>query len=799
MEGRRRVGRPPDSILITGAALATPLGLTRDQTWRAVRAGQCGMRPLTALESPLAPDKLGGQALDLPADYRPDDPREVRYLSWTLRDALRDAGVADKLPYPSYRCGVVLGTTLHGMRAGGQYFRSSNFEPLRNFLASNTLARACAGFELDGFAATTCSACSSSLGAIALAMTLLRSGELDLVVTGGYDTISEYVYGGFSSLKLVADGPLRPFARGRQGMKLAEGYGIVVLERDGDAKARGATALATILGCGESADAHHLTQPHPTGDGAARAIESALDAGGLTIDDIDLIAAHATGTPDNDAGEYAAFARVFGDRLPRVPVVAFKSHLGHTLGGAGAVELVLSALALRDQVIPPCANSLQEDVEFAGLNLATGSEKPGKLRATLNTSLGFGGANTAAVLTHDVAWASRSSTFTPSGETLKPPTESAVLITGIGVIVPGAVGNNAFARLMNETRQQCWSADTGAIAESDYLHLLNARRVRRMSEYVKLTLAATTLALRDAGLEGATDLLAGCSAILGSEHGSADFSATYYREIVRQGLIGANPVLFAEGVPNAAAAHLSLMLALRGGCQTIIGSRTSGLDALHLAALRIRSGEWDRAIVSAGEEYNPLVNGAYGHCGLYAGATSGAAPAAQKGFVTGSAAVTFVLESREVATARGATAKGRILCTAAGRGRPNEAVESACRVLEALSSRGPNGSSLGAPPAVLTSMSGTWVDRSEAAALRRTAAGATISSIYGHIAEHFAATPLLAVASVLLSGHLPRLLSEPPRELRAAHGSERPDRVAAICTDFTGCVSGVHVAMEGAT
>src|SRR5580765_830163 len=103
-----------EPIVITGAAIASCLGLTRQETWAAVRAGQCGMRPLTALESPLSPDKLGGQALDLPADYRPDEPREVRYLSWTMRDALREAGAADTLPYPSHRCGIMLGTTLHG-------------------------------------------------------------------------------------------------------------------------------------------------------------------------------------------------------------------------------------------------------------------------------------------------------------------------------------------------------------------------------------------------------------------------------------------------------------------------------------------------------------------------------------------------------------------------------------------------------------------------------------------------------------------------------------------------------------
>jgi 3-oxoacyl-[acyl-carrier-protein] synthase II len=753
-----------DNIVITGAAAATSLGLNRDETWAAVRAGRCGMGAMSALESPLPPGKDGGQAIGLPPDYRPHEPREVRYLSWTIADALKDARLAsDNPPYPAHRCGVMLGTTLHGMRAAGDFLRSGNYEPLRTFLASHTLQRACSGFDLDGFASTTCSACSSSLGAVALAVTLLQSGECGLVVAGGYDTISEYVYGGFNALRLVADGPLRPFAKDRQGMKLAEGYGIVVLECESDARRRGVNVIATVLGCGESADAHHLTQPHPQGDGAARAIAAAMRSANVTPGDIDLVAAHATGTPDNDAGEYAAFAKTFGERLPDVPVVAFKSHLGHTLGGAGVVELILSAMAIRDGVVPPCAH--RDEPEFPNLNLSRGSEKSAKVDTTLNTSLGFGGANTAAILSKR------------SGGTPKQRANREVAITGIGVIVPGAAGNEPFVARLSSLAPRL-DRDTGAIAEANYLHLLNARRVRRMSEYVKLSLAATALALKDAKLDTVEGFGDATSVILGSAHGSADFSATYYRQIVEQGLIGANPVLFAEGVPNSAAAHLSLMLGLKGGCQTIIGSRTSGLDALHLAAMRIRSGECDRVLVGAAEEYNAIVNGAYGHCGLYRGGDD----AGRDGFVTGSAAVTFVLEPRNTA----AKSRGAILDGASFRGRPSESIVAAARVLQKLD----------APRAVMTSGNGTWIDRAEGAAIRRATPEAVVSNLYGHAAEHFSASPLLGIAAALLTGRLPRMLT-PVRDVRDATGTEPADRFAAICTDFTGCVSGVLVQAAG--
>jgi 3-oxoacyl-[acyl-carrier-protein] synthase II len=774
-------------IVITGAAVASSLGLTREQTWQGILQGRSGMRALSAMESPLPAGKDGGQAIDLPDDFAPTLPREVRYLQWTIADALKDAGLLERSPYASDRAACLLGTTLHGMRAAGRYLRSNSYGALQEFLAGSTLQNGAAPFALAGFNATTCSACSSSLGSIAMAVTMLQSGEADLVIAGGYDTISEYVYGGFNSLRLVADGPLRPFAKGRQGMKLAEGYGIVVLERASDAAQRGQKSLATILGWGESADAHHLTQPHPQGDGAARAIDEAIRRAGLRPADIDLIAAHATGTPDNDAGEYTAFLRVFGERLPQIPVTAFKSHLGHTLGAAGAVELILAAMALRDQVVPACANVTATDVEFPNLHLAVGQPKAASLRTSLNTSLGFGGANTCVVLGVSSTSAKRTEAVADSIQVMETPTSAAggqdVFITGVGVIAPGISDNNALLARIHSEAPPAWLADTGSVPDSAIEGLLNARRVRRMSDYVKLTLGSATLALRDAGISDIPEFARDCAAVLGSTHGSSNYSASYYGQIIAEGLMAANPMLFAEAVPNAGAAQLSLMLSLKGACQTVIGTRTAGLDALALAALRIRSGVWDHAIVSAGEEYCELVNQTYRHCGNHAVAAGSAPFSGQQGFTTGAGAVTFILESKASIDRRQGVSRGRIELTAAARGTRPDAIDTAVRVLNHL----------GQPAHVLSSACGTWIDRSEAAAVRR-AGGRSVSSIYGHIAETFSASPLIGIAAVLLTRRLPKLFGQAPDALLA--GSQQPiESFAAICTDFTGSVSGVKIAL----
>ena len=387
-------------IVITGVGLATSLGITAEETWAGVLQSRDSLGAMPALESPAParPDgnsKGGYQAAPLPADFAADLPREVRYLRWTIEQATRQARAMELLPD---RCGIVLGTTLHGMRSGGEFLRTNDFSLLKTFLAGSTLQRASESLGFTGESLTTCSACSSSLGSVALAMTLLETRTLDLVLCGGYDAASEYAYAGFNSLRLVADDRLRPFGTNRQGMKLGEGYAILALERASDARRRGVSVIAQVLGFGESADAHHLTQPHPTGQGAAAAIRAALRRSEITPDDIDLICAHATGTPDNDAGEHHAYADVFGARLPAIPVVGLKSHIGHTLGGAGAVELILAAFALRDQSIPPTANTAADSIEFADLKLVTGQPQPARVRATLNTSLGFGGANTCVVL-----------------------------------------------------------------------------------------------------------------------------------------------------------------------------------------------------------------------------------------------------------------------------------------------------------------------------------------------------------------------------------------------------------------
>ncbi|MFZ4574751.1 MAG: beta-ketoacyl synthase N-terminal-like domain-containing protein [Phycisphaerales bacterium] len=711
--------------MITGVGMVTPLGSDAESTWAAVLRGDVGRGPMPEVESPLPAGFDGGQAVALPAGYREDLPREARYLRNAIEQAVATAGLKGR--YEPSRCAVVLGTTLHGIRAGGRYLRRDDPGELKTFLASATAARAIEGLPLCGGAVTTCSACSSSLQAIIQAALMLRSGECDCVIAGGYDAVSEYVWAGFHSLGLVAKGPLRPFCKGREGMKVSEGYAVVALERASDARARGARVVCALAGWGDSSDAHHLTQPHPDGEGALAAMRRAAAAAGVAPAAIGFVAAHATGTRDNDASERNAISRFLGADASAVPVVGFKSLLGHTLGAAGAVELILSALAMRARTLPGCANVAPEDVEYPELSVRV-SAKPGvDVLATLNTSLGFGGANACAVLT-PAASEGEASPWKPRE----------VWITGIGYVLPGGMGTG-------RPGPSVLGAPLAPIPDEWLASLLSAKRMRRFSGYVKHSLAALTLAVRDAGLDQTPAALRDACAFLGTTHGSPGFCMEYYAQIVRDGMGAANPVLFAEGVPNAAAAHVSTTFGVRGCCQTVIGSRCAGLDALAMAAMRIRAGECSIALVCAAEESHGALERAYASFGL----------APPTGLEVGHGGLALVLEAAESAGSRGRSPCGTV-ARAAGSFRGFKHLPRA--VASGLERVGP-------ASAVWHARTGTWIDRAERAGLRR---GAPETPTY-HCevgCELFSIAPLAALA--------------------AATGSPGPSRIACVGSDWNG-------------
>jgi 3-oxoacyl-[acyl-carrier-protein] synthase II len=580
------------TVIVRSAALSA-LGNGLPETVAAIAADRCGVRAMSALEQPTR-STAGAGEIDLgPQAAQADDRAEI--LLRRGLEALLGADAAATLSTPVERVAIVVGTTLAGMRHCGRALRAEAAGDVdaafRSYIATpagSVLRKAIGDLPVGGIRVSVSCACASALSAIAHGRALLESGEADAVIAGGYDPIAEFVFGGFSALQLVASGPLSPFAADREGMKLGEGCALFLLRRASESRARGETPIATIEAIGESSDAHHLTQPHPEGRGAAAALRQAIGPGvpGLLL-------AHATGTPGNDGAEYAAYRDALGDRLRSVPVAALKSRFGHPLGAAGALELAIG-LACADHGVFPSGTGRPPDREgFPDLDLVHGPVRPGRPDRITALAAGFGGANVAiSVVCRETPVAVDSNVRTQ------------VAIAGWGAVSGGGRG-------IDGLRQLGWGGRP-AVDEHVLAGLLDRARTRRLALLPRLLLAAVRDLLETSGLDAAE--LRDIPVLAATWHGAVDFTDRYYRDLIAQGVDLANPLLFAESVPNVGSGHLSLGYGIAAASASVIGTRTAGFEALGLAAARIRSGRWSRALIVAADEVHPTVATVLSRC-----------------------------------------------------------------------------------------------------------------------------------------------------------------------------------------
>ena len=298
-----------------------------------------------------------------------------------------------------FRLGVCLGTTvacqLNDIPFYAEYRATGNpsLEPVERFAAGSLAERVARETRATGPALTVVNACSSGTDAMGVAMAWLRAGRCDAVLAGGADELSPIPTVGYHALGLTSPEPCKPFDRTRRGLNLGEGAGIVVLERAESARRRGRTCDLFAAGFGGASDGYHLTAPHPEGLGLEISIRAALNEAGIEPADVDFVNAHGTSTPENDRIEGATLARIFG---AGVRAISTKGATGHTLGAAGGIETVFTALALREGWIPPSIGFAERDegIPFAPLTEVT----PVVRRHALSTSLAFGGNNAVVVL-----------------------------------------------------------------------------------------------------------------------------------------------------------------------------------------------------------------------------------------------------------------------------------------------------------------------------------------------------------------------------------------------------------------
>jgi 3-oxoacyl-[acyl-carrier-protein] synthase II len=262
-----------------------------------------------------------------------------------------------------------------------------------NHPPDQTTDRIAERWGLLGPRSTITTACSSSGTSLGYAADLIRHGFCDVVVTGGADTFARLTHGGFNALRSVDPEPCRPFDLRRKGLSIGEAAGLLVFEDEGHARRRGARIRARFLGYGVTSDAHHMTQPEPTGEAGARTISACLLASGLNPGDVDYVNAHGTATPQNDSAETAAIKRALGKRAREIPVSSIKSMLGHCLCSAGAIEAVATVCTIETGLVPPTIHWEEPDPE-CDLDIVPNAAREVRVKIALSNSFAFGGNST---------------------------------------------------------------------------------------------------------------------------------------------------------------------------------------------------------------------------------------------------------------------------------------------------------------------------------------------------------------------------------------------------------------------
>lgn len=407
-------------VVITGLGALTPIGNTVPEYWNSLINGVSGAAPITHFDTTNFKTKFACEVKNFDAEQflekkevRKLDPF-VHYALASTDEAVKDAGI-DFEKLDTNRIGVIWGSGIGGLKTFSDEvtaFASGDGTPRFNpFFIPKMILDIAPGhisikYGLRGPNFSTVSACASSTNALIDAFNYIRLGIADMIISGGSEAIIyEAGMGGFNAMHALStrnDDPQtasRPFDKDRDGFVAGEGSGTLILEELEHALARGAKIYAEVVGGGVSADANHITAPHPEGLGAKLVMTNALRDAGMTTADIDYINVHGTSTPLGDISETKAIKSLFGDDAYRLNISSTKSMTGHLLGAAGAIEAIASVLAVKNDIIPPTINHFTDDPDIdPKLNLTFNKAQKREVRAALSNTFGFGGHNASVIV-----------------------------------------------------------------------------------------------------------------------------------------------------------------------------------------------------------------------------------------------------------------------------------------------------------------------------------------------------------------------------------------------------------------
>ncbi|MFS8523603.1 MAG: beta-ketoacyl-ACP synthase II [Limnochordales bacterium] len=399
-------------VVVTGVGVVSPFGAGADKLWEALIAGRSGVGPITRFDASEFATRFAAEVKDFDA-VQFMDAKDARRLdrfaqfAWAAaRMALEDAGL-DVTKVDGERMGVLIGSGIGGIEVLENQVRvlaergPSRVSPFLVPMMIPDMASGYVSIQTGAKAHNACTvtACASGANSIGDAARIIQRGEADIMITGGSEaSVTRVALAGFCAARALStrnEDPQRasrPFDAQRDGFVLGEGAGILILESEEHARARGAHIYGEVAGYGATGDAYHITQPAPEGDGAYRAMKRAMEDAGVGPEDIDYINAHGTSTEYNDYFETVAIKRALGEAAYRVPVSSTKSMTGHQLGAAGAVEAIVALLAMQHGVIPPTINYEHPDPR-CDLDYVPNEKRAAEVNVAMSNSFGFGGHN----------------------------------------------------------------------------------------------------------------------------------------------------------------------------------------------------------------------------------------------------------------------------------------------------------------------------------------------------------------------------------------------------------------------
>ena len=403
--------------VITGVGAVTPVGIGKEEMWKNIKDGVCGIDRITRFDASEFSCQIAAEVKDFdPSLYMEKKEAKrmdlfVQYAVAGAKMAIEDAGLDMQKEEPT-RVGVMLGSGIGGITTLCEQHEKllekgpGKVSPfmIPMMISNMAVGQVAITFGCKGVNLTAVSACASGTDAIGQALYAIRRGDADVMITGGSEaTVCPLALAGFASMKALSTrndnpkGACSPFDAGRDGFVMGEGSGILVLEELEHAKARGAHIIAEVVGYASTNDAYHMTAPAPEGEGGARCMEAAVKDAGIEPSVVGYINAHGTSTPYNDKFETMAIKAVFDDHAYKLAVSSTKSMTGHMLGAAGGVEGIITALAIEDGFLPPTVNYVTPDPE-CDLDYVVNTGRPADIQYAVSNSLGFGGHNASIVL-----------------------------------------------------------------------------------------------------------------------------------------------------------------------------------------------------------------------------------------------------------------------------------------------------------------------------------------------------------------------------------------------------------------